>query len=60
MLSPRLSVRLLAVPLAALGLITALHGPLRAAEAPRVKIENFTFTPQNSRGQGGHDGDIRE
>lgn len=44
---PRLSARLLAVPLAALGLITALHRPLLAADAPRVKIENFAFTPQN-------------
>lgn len=47
MSSNRLFAGLLAVPLVALGLIAALHGPLHAADAPRVKIENFTFTPQN-------------
>lgn len=40
------SMRRLAVASAVLGMVAAMQGPLRAAEAPRVKIDNFTFTPQ--------------
>lgn len=47
MSSPRLSVRLLAAPLVALSVTLAMHAPLRAADGPRVKIGNFTFTPQD-------------
>jgi plastocyanin len=45
MICIRLPARQLAAILAGLSLTVAPHAPLHAAEAPQVKIENFSFTP---------------
>lgn len=47
MIPMRPPFRRLAVLLAALGLAIATQAPLQAADASKVKIDNFAFTPKD-------------
>lgn len=47
MLPVHFLMRRLAVASAVLGMVAAMQGPLRAEDVQRVKIDNFTFTPQD-------------
>lgn len=47
MTSPLVSAGLVAAAFAVFAMTAATDTPLHAADAPRIRIQNFAFTPQN-------------